>query len=358
MRRKRKNNNVSGEPVFSEEIKYFELAKHYNYYRTNFSEKDAKQFLIDYVSCQKKKSIINSQSYIPLSMCWTARMLSNNNKLPETVVSKFNAFIDNLKYEKRKVVVNDALPPVSIEKKNQNKINDAYSLLESMIDKLFDSKGKDTISAEGVIMMYGLNKNHATSIAESLENEHIKDFREIADDEDLQEAYSFLTKRQQNLIFKNLKQLKEEFLSVKTVVDSDKKKKRAVKLKPVAELIKNIKFKNEVYGLPSVEIKHLLGKRVAYLVSDVKRTIIRLESKSGFETRSSFLINVDSAEKIIVYGKNQESAATYLASAKNEKAAKDLKKHVQVRRFEPIEIKNNEYRTTDKFCVIKDHLNL
>ena len=102
----------------------------------------------------------------------------------------------------------------------------------------------------------------------------------------------------------------------------------------------------------------MLGKRVAYVVSDVKRTIVRLESKSGFETRGSFLTNVDVAEKIIVYGKNQESATIYLSKAKSEKLAKNLKKHIQVRRYEPIEIKNNEYRSTDKFCVIQDYLDL
>lgn len=206
--------------------------------------------------------------------------------------------------------------------------------------------------------MYGLSKSNTQVLAENLEQDHLRDLRNIPNDEDLQEGYSFLTKRQLNIIFKNLKQVKEELLSVKNIVTSENKKTRAIKLKPISEIIKNIKFKNEVYGLSTVEIKHLLGKRVAYVVSDAKRTILRLESKSGFDARSSFLTNVDSAEKIIVYGRYQESAAIYLAKAKTEKDAKNLKKHIRVRRYEPIEIKNNEYRTTDKFCVIQNYLDL
>ena len=87
-------------------------------------------------------------------------------------------------------------------------------------------------------------------------------------------------------------------------------------------------------------------------------SLIRLESKSGFEVRSSFITNIDSAEKLIVYGKHLENAVRYLSKAKNEKIAKDIKKHVQIRRVEPVEIKNNEYRTTDKFCAIQGYLDL
>lgn len=358
MRRKRKSTVTSTEPYSKDQFSEFDVLRFYNYYRTNYSEKDAKQFLSDYTTSQKKKEIINSQSYIPLSYCWMARMISNGNKLPEHLVLKLNNFVDNLKLEKRKVVKLDTLPTPSIEKKNEIRTNDAYSFLESLIEKLYDSKGKSEVNAEPVLLMYNLNKSQATTIADQLEKDHIQDYRTLSDDEDLQEGYSFLTKRQQNLIYKNLKKLKEEFLSVKNVVTSDKKRKRAIKLKPVSELIAKLKFKNNIYNVESIDLVHLIGKRVVYVASDVKRTLIRLESKSGFEVRSSFITNIDSAEKLIVYGTHLENAVRYLSKAKNEKIAKDIKKHVQIRRVEPVEIKNNEYRTTDKFCAIQGYLDL
>ena len=346
------------EPHSVEQLSEFDIARYYNYYRINYTEKDARNFLCEFVKSTKKQAIINSQSYIPLAYGWLARIITNGNKVPVEYVDKLNHYIESIKLQKRKVEKPTLLPTISAERKNKNKENDAYSFLETLIDKLYDTKGKHTISAESTILMYGLSKSNTQVLAENLEQDHLRDLRNIPNDEDLQEGYSFLTKRQLNIIFKNLKQVKEELLSVKNIVTSENKKTRAIKLKPISEIIKNIKFKNEVYGLSTVEIKHLLGKRVAYVVSDAKRTMLRLESKSGFDARSSFLTNVDSAEKIIVYGRYQESAAIYLAKAKTEKDAKNLKKHIRVRRYEPIEIKNNEYRTTDKFCVIQNYLDL
>lgn len=170
-------------------------------------------------------------------------MISNGNKLPEHLVLKLNNFVDSLKLEKRKVVKLDTLPTPSIEKKNEIRINDAYSFLESLIEKLYDSRGNSEVNAEPVLVMYNLNKSQATTIADQLEKNYIQDYRTLTDDEDLQEGYSFLTKRQQNLIYKNLKKLKEEFLSVKNVVTSDKKRKRAIKLKLFRNLLLNLNLK-------------------------------------------------------------------------------------------------------------------
>ena len=85
-----------------------------------------------------------------------------------------------------------------------------------------------------------------------LDKDHLSDLRNIQSDEDVKEAYSFLTRRQQNLIFKNLKQVKEELLSVKSVVTEQKKKKRAVRLKPVEELIRKLKFSTSVSLMTSL----------------------------------------------------------------------------------------------------------
>lgn len=358
MKRSRKNTNELTEPFSTKEISGYDLLHSYNFYRSHFTEKDAKTFLMDYTSSKDKKAIINSLSHIPLYYCWTARMIQNGNKLPSENVEKLNNFINNLKKEERTKKVNVIDFSVSAEKRNENKIYDAYAFLETLIDKLFDSKGKQEISAESVIVTFDLNKSQAASIAEMLEDDHIKDFRKISTDTEIQEGYAFLTKKQQNLVFKILKTVKQEFLSLKTVSSSTTKKKRAVRLKSISEQIKNIKFKDKVFQTPSIDLKHLVGKRVIYIASDDKRSLFRLESKSGFEIRSSFLTNVDEIQKLIVYGKNLEVAVSYLASAKNETVAKKIKQNVQIRRFDNIEVKNNEYRTTDKFCVIQGYLDL
>jgi hypothetical protein len=285
-------------------------------------------------------------------------LISNGNTLPEELVRRLDSFIEKLQKEVRPTKKVEAVVRVSTERKNENRTYDAYAYLENQIEELFDSKGKKEITAQSILTIYELNKSQSTEIAEMLEKDHLNDLRHIQSDEEIKEAYSFLTRRQQNLIFKNLKQVKEELLSVKSVVTEQKKKKRSVRLKPVEELIRKLKFSTSVFEFPQVDMKHLIGKRVVYLASQEKRTLIRLESKSGIETRSAFLTNIDRAEKIVVYGKNLESAIRYLSKSKHELMAKKLSKHVIVRRMEEIELKNNEYRSTDKFCVFQAFIDL
>ena len=139
---------------------------------------------------------------------------------------------------------------------------------------------------------------------------------------------------------------------------AEKKKKRAVRIKPIEELIRKLKFSKTAFDASEIDMKHLIGKRVVYVASESKRTLIRLESKSGIETRSAFLTNIDKAEKIVLYGKNLEKAIRFIVKSKNELMAKKMSKHVVVRRHEPLELKNNEYRSTEKFCVIQGFIDL
>ena len=45
-------------------------------------------------------------------------------------------------------------------------------------------------------------------------------------------------------------------------------------------------------------MKHLLEKKVLYLASEEKRTLLRLEAPAGFEVRNAFLTNVQSIQKL------------------------------------------------------------
>ena len=357
MRRKRKKGTTLSEPT-SLELSEFDVQRQYNFYRQNFNEKDAKQFLLNYATSETQRRKINSQSYLPFSFCWCARLISNGNILPENFVQSLDSFIENLKKETKSAKVEIILHRASSEVRSHRRTMDAYHYVETQIDELMDSKGKKEISAESAITIYELNKFQSTSIAEMLETDHLHDFHELSTDAELQEGYSFLTKKQQNFVFKNLKKLKDEFLSVKTVQTSEKKKKRTVRLKPVEELLRNLKFTKTAFDVSEIEMKYLIGKRIVYLASESKRTLIRLESKSGIETRSAFLTNIDKAEKIVVYGKNLEKAIRFVSKSNKELMAKKLSKHVIVRRYEPIEIKNNEYRSTEKFCVIQGFIDL
>ena len=156
-------------------------------------------------------------------------MISNGNTLPESVVKRLESYIHTTKYRKRKVSVS-LIPTVSAEQKSARIVSSAYCFSEEKVSTLYDKKGKEEISAESVLLIYNLNRSQAAELAEELEKNHIRGPREIAKDEDLKEAYSFLTKRQQNLIFNNLKKVKQELLSVKNIASETNKKKKVRKI--------------------------------------------------------------------------------------------------------------------------------
>lgn len=342
---KRRHKNLIVEPV-GKTMDGWEMLKAFNWYRQNFTEKDAKSFLLDYVKNKDKKSIINSQYYVSLSICWIARMLQNNNTLPEESVEKFKNYIDNLKrtdkFKIKKVEV--------VEQKKVNKLEDAYSTIELEIDKLFDKKGKHSINASGYVSLYQLTKNDCGIISQRIVEDHILDLkRALEEEEDFEEAFNFLTKPQKKAIIKELEKLKKEFDGLTERKTTKTRKKKTI---PPEEKIKNLNFSESVFGLPSKNLSNVLGKKEIYIASEKNRSLIRLISEDGFDIRGPFLTNVSSATKLIAYGKNLEVACKFVHENKLSKKVENISKSVDITRIDEIELKNSEYRSTDKYCII------
>ena len=353
-RRKRKQQFTPSEPS-QLNMSDFDIMRSFNWYRQNYNEKDARRFLLEYIQCAKKRAAVNSQSYIPLSVCWGARLIANGNTLPSSVVTHVEKYIESAQ-PRKKVVTERPMPTVSAEEKSKRIVARAYAYASEMIEKLYDSKGKEEISAVAIVEIYQLNRSQALELAEEIYTAHIQDLEQLSKDEDLQEAYSFLTKRQQSLIHKNLKNFRKELQSVKNEkAENSKKKVRKVRIKPIEEQLAKLKFIPKVFeNVEQINMKHLPEKKVLYLVSEEKRSLIRLESAKGFEIRSAFLTNVEKAERYIIYGKELEAATKLLkVPKKDSRVMKTFKGYATVRRVDEIELKNNEYRSTDKFCVVQ-----
>lgn len=349
--RRRKAKLTIQEPI-AQTLSEFELGLQYNFYRINFNEKQAKEFLLQYVSCEQKRKIIRKVNYLKLSCCWMARMLTNENKIPQKCVESLDSYIENIDKE----YIKEKQPQLKIESvvdKVDRTLNEAYGYMEDAIDVLFDTKGKNAsvLSAKGMIAMYGLNKKQCKYLAEKIISEHIEYLNLIDKDEDVKEAYSFISKRQQKNIHKELMRLHNE-LDEASQHKERKRSKRKNNRTP-EEKASVLKFKPKAFVCSSVDLKDLIGKTVMFIASDDKRALYRLVSKKGFDTRSSFITNIDSAERIISYGRGLEDCVKFVCSTKNTASLNNLEKHVRVSRRETVELKNNEYRSTDKFCVIK-----
>ena len=107
-RRKRKQQITPSEPS-QLNMSDFDIMRSYNWYRQNYNEKDARRFLLEYIQCAKKRAAVNSQSYIPLSVCWSARLIANGNTLPSSVVSHVEKYIESAQ-PRKKVVVERPMP--------------------------------------------------------------------------------------------------------------------------------------------------------------------------------------------------------------------------------------------------------
>jgi len=352
MRRKRVKNTIN-EPI-AQSLGEFDLAAQFNFYRINFNEKQAKEFLLQYVSCEKKKKLIRKLNYVKLSCCWMARMLSNENKLPQKYIQSLDSYIENLNSEilKEKDTQLKIISTPPVTDKTDRVLSEAYGYMEDAIDTLFDTKGKNanSLTAKGMIALYGLNKKQCKYLSEKIESEHLKYLNMIETDEDIEEAYSFITKRQRKNIHKELTRLFDELEEA----SQHKERKRSKRNnKSVEEKAASLKFKEKAFVCSSVELKNLIGKNVMFIASDDKRALYKFTSKTGFDVRSSFITNIEKAERIISYGRGLEDCVKFVCSTTNTASLNNLEKHVRVSRNEVIELKNNEYRSTDKFCVIK-----
>ena len=131
MKRRRKQEMSIREPeslVLSE----FDVLHKYNWYRQNFTDKDAKQFLINYARTESQRKNINSQSYLPFSYCWCARLISNGNTLPEELVRRLDSFIEKLQKEVRPTKKTEIVVRVSTEQRNGKRTYDAYAYLDAL----------------------------------------------------------------------------------------------------------------------------------------------------------------------------------------------------------------------------------
>ena len=352
--RKRKNVAVVREPE-SQIMDEFKLCHFYNWYRINYSEKDAKEFLLQYVTEEKTKTIIRKLSYIKLTYCWLARILTNNNQIPEKFESDLQKYLNSLENELRiqksyklKLTEAEFIPPP--DRKSERDFDNALSYMNDQIDLMFDSKGKHSFSGDALVAMFNLTKKHTKQLSEIIQSEHIHWLELAKEEEDVQEAYSFLTTRQQKKIINHMKDICD---SLDAASERKERKARKKKVRTPEEKISKLKFKAKAFECSSIDLSKIIGAKLLYIVSDDKRALYQLTSERGFNTRSSFITNVDSATRIISYGKGLESCVSHICNTSNARTLKKLEKDVHVSRKENVELKNNEYRSTDKFCAIK-----
>jgi hypothetical protein len=352
--RKRKNVAVVREPE-SQIMDEWKLCHFYNWYRINYSEKDAKEFLLQYVTEDSTKSIIRKLSFIKLTYCWLARILTNNNQIPEKFEKDLQRYLNSLENElciqksyKLKLTEAEFTPPP--DRKSEREFDNALSYMNDQIDLMFDTKGKQTFSGDSIVSVFNLTKKHTKQLSEIIQKDHIYWLELAKEEEDVQEAYSFLTARQQKKIINQMKDICDSFNAAS---ERKERKERKKKVRTPEEKVSKLKFKSKAFECKSVDLIKIIGAKLLYVVSDDKRALYQLTSERGFNTRSSFITNVDTATRIISYGKGLESCVSHICNTTNARTLKKLDKDVHVSRKEKVELKNNEYRSTDKFCAIK-----
>ena len=110
------------------------------------------------------------------------------NTLPSSVVSHVEKYIESIK-PRRRVVVERLMPTVSAEEKSRRIVARAYAYASELIEKLYDSKGKEEISAVPIIEIYQLNQSSRTR--EEVYTSHIQDLEQLSKDEDYKRLILF-----------------------------------------------------------------------------------------------------------------------------------------------------------------------
>jgi hypothetical protein len=293
----------SQEPSFEEEatITKLQLTKALNWYNYMCTKADAREYLEDYLiavddqeSYEKLKSI--SDTWLPLTVCWTARLAYKGYTLPEEAYSYVATKLNETFTLAAKNAEEPDVPVVRVTAQDRirERAHDIVGEVEGFIDDYADD---EEFSLYAWLTQNNIPAVYAPHIINKLDPvllELIEAYE--GNDEQLNEAYSHMTKAQ----------LKERIDFINGMVEdaehyaNNTKKARAPrKTKPITteKILKNFKYQKEdpTLKLISIQPEKALGAQEVWTYNTKYKilTVLRAADDSGIQVKGTTFTNVN-----------------------------------------------------------------
>lgn len=271
-------------------------------YSEKITDEQAKQYILQYVKTKNKNSekysSLQSKKYNPYGIY--VKMDIDGIKLPTVEQKSLDQFIQDL----------DKLNTDRLIKKEQNRkekiikdskqickiLGDLNLFIDTQIELILSNK-KTNKNIIDIVIGYNISNNIRQPIVDFLTTILVEvKLAKAKKDEQLTEAYSYMTKKQLEIYIDLLNDILNKINTISVTVV---RKPRKVKPKKPEQLVKNLHIQEECETLAifSVTKTDIIGANVLYTYNTKTRFLTQYLSDSGFSIKGVRLCNVQSAIK-------------------------------------------------------------
>lgn len=305
------------EPYFplqpDSELRKLALTNSFTWYNRFYGKKDAKELLCQYLDHHNRTSDAKHirkvhESEFIMTLCWLARMSLRGLELNEHESLLLENEIGRLLklIHKPEVVeqVEEEKPNnrPNIQELMREKARDAAGELEGIFDE-FITDGKVTQKTVDLVAKFNVMPQHIPLIVEIWKRKH-EEFSEVieGDDEQLNEAYSYMGKVKLRNTLKFIEQVLGDlnsYISIKKAAKAPRKRKAV----PVEKIVSKLKYLKEFkdpankLDLISVHPTKLHGASEAWVYDTAKRKVhhyIADEYSKSFTVKGNTILGFDS----------------------------------------------------------------
>jgi hypothetical protein len=290
------------------------LSHAFSWYNYFYGKKDAREMIVNYLETHGRKADVRTLKRIPdssirLTTGWLCRMSIVGLELTESEQSKLNSLLAEILEAKQDeaveeaVVVEDAVPKITIQDRLREKVSECAGEMEGMFDEFIASGAKLNADYKPVSLMRSMNiAPQMVNDIKQIWSRKLSEFEAAVagKDADLTQGYGYLSKVQlRNCVkfcelvisdcgaYVQIKKVERKPRAVKAVSPE----KRAAKFKCITEFAE-LKLK----GLPAAS---LVDKAEAWLYDTKKRKLIHLVADShaqSFTVKSNSVIGYSTVE--------------------------------------------------------------
>lgn len=289
---------LGDEPLYTKPLSQGEYGKALSWYNYMCTNSEAREYIIDYLKASKRVNEIKTfrrvpDTWLPTTVAWVCRLLSRGAELPgnpKDFIEERLAFTLSKAKSEEPVETNDT-PRQSIQQRMREKGSDIIGEIEEMIDKeqifsLYDylkAREVPAVYAPMIIQYYG---PWLEELIEAYEG----------GDDQLKEAYKYLTKKQLGERIKFISNLIEDAEKYGNVA----KKTRAPR-KPRAQskekILKHLKYQKEdnTFKIASINPEKILGAQELWVFNTKYKvlTVFRALDRGGLQVKRSSIIGYD-----------------------------------------------------------------
>lgn len=287
------------EPVFTGPLSNSDLQRAFNWYASMCTVNEARDYLKDYLknmnrTAELKKLSRISDSWIPTTAAWVARLISNGCEVGEGSRAWAETALARAleKASPEPVAALDKAPKPSVQERMRERSHDIIGELEAEVDKndpnfsLYEWLKANNVPAAYRQAIFDYYSPWCLELIEALEGA----------DAQLNEAYKHLTKKKLRAridFFGNMLEDLDRYAEV-TKKTRAPRKKRPLSLD---KLLKNFKYQKEdsTFKIASIDPKKILGAQELWVFNTKYKyiSVFRALDRAGLSVNRSSIANYD-----------------------------------------------------------------